>query len=84
MDSLRFLLDAFRGYGPLELVIELSLIWIVIWTILRFLRRSSGADVIRGFAVLVIVFAVVLRLTEDGSDTLARWWWSSSPNSDRR
>ena len=72
MDSLRFLLDAFRGYGPLELVIELSLIWIVIWTILRFLRRSSGAGVIRGFAVLVIVFAVVLRLTEDGSDTLAR------------
>ncbi|MCP4834727.1 MAG: hypothetical protein GY895_08155 [Phycisphaera sp.] len=72
MDGLRSLLDAFRGYGPLELVVELSLIWIVVWSILRFLRRSSGAGVIRGFAVLVIVFAIVLRLTGDENDILAR------------
>ena len=72
MEGFRSLLDAFRGYGPLELVVELSLIWIVVWTILRFLRRSSGAGVIRGFAVLVIVFAIVLRLTGDENDTLAR------------
>ena len=72
MEGFRSLLDAFRGYGPLELVVELSLIWLVVWTILRFLRRSSGAGVIRGFAVLVIVFAIVLRLTGDENDTLAR------------
>ncbi len=72
MEGFRSLLDAFRGYGPFELVVELSLIWLVVWTILRFLRRSSGAGVIRGFAVLVIVFAIVLRLTGDENDTLAR------------
>lgn len=72
MEGFRSLLDAFRGYGPFELAVELSLIWLVVWTILRFLRRSSGAGVIRGFAVLVIVFAIVLRLTGDENDTLAR------------
>jgi diadenylate cyclase len=40
--------------------------------ILRFLRRSSGAGVIRGFAVLVVVVAILLRLTGDASDTLGR------------
>ncbi len=72
MDSLRLLRDVFGGYGPFELFVELALIWVVVWLILRFLRRSSGAGVIRGFAVLIIVFAIVLRLTGDGSDTLAR------------
>lgn len=72
MDGLNALLDSFRGYGPLELALELSLIWLVVWATLRFLRRSSGAGVIRGFAVLIIVFAIVLRLTSDDNDTLAR------------
>ena len=72
MEGLRSLLDAFRGYGPLELVVELSIIWLAVWIILRFLRRSSGAGVIRGFAVLVIVFAIVLWLTGEENDTLAR------------
>lgn len=72
MDVLSPLLDAFRGYGPIELVLELALIWVIVWTVLRFLRRSSGAGVIRGFAVLLVVFAIVLRLTGDGSDTFGR------------
>lgn len=53
-------------------MVELALIWLVVWTILRFLRRSSGAGVIRGFAVLVVVFAIMLRLTGDESDAFAR------------
>ncbi|MHC4246149.1 MAG: hypothetical protein GWP75_10575 [Planctomycetia bacterium] len=74
MDSLRLpaFLDVFRGYEPIELVVELSIIWLVVWMILRFLRRSSGAGVIRGFAVLVVVVAILLRLTGDASDTLGR------------
>ena len=65
-------LDVFRGYEPIELVVELSIIWIVVWLILRFLRRSSGAGVIRGFAVLLVVVAILLRLTGDANDTLGR------------
>ena len=74
MDSLRLpaFFDVFRGYEPIELVVELSIIWLVVWMILRFLRRSSGAGVIRGFAVLVVVVAILLRLTGDASDTLGR------------
>lgn len=74
MDSLRLpaFFDVFRGYEPIELVVELSIIWLVVWMILRFLRRSSGAGVIRGFAVVVVVVAILLRLTGDASDTLGR------------
>ena len=74
MDSLRLpaFFDVFRGYEPIELVVELSIIWLVVWMILRFLRRSSGAGVIRGFAVLVVVVVILLRLTGDASDTLGR------------
>lgn len=53
-------------------MVELSIIWLVVWMILRFLRRSSGAGVIRGFAVLVVVVVILLRLTGDASDTLGR------------
>jgi diadenylate cyclase len=66
------LFDIFRGYEPIELVVELLIIWLVVWMILRFLRRSSGAGVIRGFAVLLVVVAILLRLTGDANDTLGR------------
>lgn len=72
MSTLDSFIDAFRGYGTIELILELTIIWLVVWVILRFLRRSSGAGVIRGFAVLVVVFAIVLRVTDDANDTFGR------------
>ena len=62
MDSLTSLLG-FRGYNPLEVIVELTIIWVVVYLMFRFLRKSSGAGVIRGFAVmmlLVVLLATVL------------------------
>lgn len=44
--------------GPLEVAVELAVIWIVVLVVYRFLRGTRGARVIKGVA-LILVFGVL-------------------------
>jgi len=58
---------------PLQVVIDLVVIWLVVWLIVRFLRGTRGAGVIKGLALLLIVATLGLRVIGRGvvSDRLA-------------
>lgn len=58
---------------PLQVVIDLIVIWVVVWLIVRFLRGTRGAGVIKGLALLLIVATLGLRVIGRGvvSDRLA-------------
>ena len=71
MDSLSSLLG-FRGYNPLEVIVELTIIWVVVYLMFRFLRKSSGAGVIRGFAVMMLLVVLALRLPGDANEVFGR------------
>ena len=71
MDSLTSLLG-FRGYNPLEVIVELTIIWVVVYLMFRFLRKSSGAGVIRGFAVMMLLVVLALRLPGDANEVFGR------------
>jgi diadenylate cyclase len=55
-----------RGYNPVGVVIELALIWAVMWLVWRFLRGTRGARVLKGVGfVLVIALLLISALPQE-------------------
>lgn len=64
-DRLYQLADRIRGYlqqEPLEVLVELAVIWVVVYVILRFLRGTRGAGVIKGMAVVLIIGTLTIQV----------------------
>jgi len=49
-------------YNPVVVAVELLLIGAVVWWVMRFLRGTRGARLVKGVAVLLAVVYVVIRL----------------------
>ncbi len=64
----------FRGYSPWEVALEIGVIWIFVWMIVRFLRNTRGAGAIKGFALVVGLVALAVRVLAQvgGTDTFGR------------
>jgi len=59
------LLQRFEGYlqtEPLQVILELVVIWLVVYAILRFLRGTRGARVIKGLAVIIIIATLTIQM----------------------
>ena len=50
------------SYPPHEVLIELALLWIVIYVIFRFLRGTRGARVMKGLALILIIVTLTSRV----------------------
>lgn len=61
-----------RGYQPLQVVIELAVIWACVYLVFRFLRGTRGAGIIKGFAVLLVMLTLAIRILGQGSDAFGR------------
>ena len=62
----------FRGYPTWELLVELAIIWVCVWLIIRFLQGTRGAGVIKGFAVMIVLLTLFIRLLGESSDAFGR------------
>ena len=56
---------------PLEVFFELAVIWVVVYMIVRFLRGTRGARVIKGMALILIVGTLLVQVL-GGSSTFER------------
>ncbi len=56
----------FRGYNPLEVALEIGVIWAGVWMALRFLRNTRGAGAVKGFALVIGLLALGVRLMGSG------------------
>ncbi len=56
---------------PFELLIELVIIWIVVYATVRFLRGTRGAGVVKGFVVLLVLL-VLLQFLGWGTERFQR------------
>jgi diadenylate cyclase len=54
--------NLFRGYSPWEVVLEIAVIWAFVWAIVRFLKNTRGAGAIKGFALVVGLVALSVRV----------------------
>jgi diadenylate cyclase len=71
------LLRRIEGYlqtEPLEVLVELAVIWIVVYVIFRFLRGTRGARVIKGLALILIIATLAIQVL-GGEQTFERLHW---------
>ena len=70
--SLDNIFNLFRGYPTWEVLVELVVIWICVWLIVRFLQGTRGAGVVKGFAVMIVVLTLLIRLLGETSESFGR------------
>ncbi len=69
LERIQALFGRVRTYSPLEVAVELLLIWFVIWGIVRFAKGTRAAGALRGVFVLVmmlVVATILLRILGGG------------------
>ena len=65
LEAIALYLQRVRTYNPLVVIVELALIGVVVWWVMRFLRGTRGARLVKGFALLLAsVYVVILMLPE--------------------
>jgi diadenylate cyclase len=51
-----------RSYPPHEILLEMAILWVVVYLVFRFLRGTRGARVIKGVAVLLVMTTLVIKV----------------------
>ncbi len=60
------------SYYWYEVVIELAVIWVCVYLIVRFLAGTRGAGVIKGVFILLVVLTLALRVLGEATDAFGR------------
>ncbi len=68
-NSLRQLLNSYQLY---EVIVEMAVIWVCVYLVIRFLRGTRGAGVIKGVIVLLVVVTLLIRLLGQTTDAFGR------------
>lgn len=64
------LVNRLSSYALWEVLVELALIWVIVYAALRFLKGTRAARAIKGLIVVLVLGTLVARVM--GGDTLAR------------
>lgn len=70
LTRLQDLFNRLNAYAGWEVLVELAIIWIVVYAILRFLQGTRAARAIQGLIFILIVGTVIVRVL--GDDSFAR------------
>lgn len=71
-ENLTQLLTRLNNYSKIEVAIELAIIWLVVYIVVRFLRDTGGAGIIKGLALLLIVGTVFVRILAQNGESFQR------------
>ncbi len=71
-ENISQLLTRLNNYSKLEVAIELAIIWLVVYIVVRFLRDTGGAGIIKGLALLLIVGTVFVRVLGQNGESFQR------------
>lgn len=71
-DRIADLLSRLNSYPTWEVVVELAVIWIVVWVIMRFLRGTRAAGALKGLLILLLVGTVLTRVFGSGGESFQR------------
>lgn len=61
MQSLQDLVQRLRAYSPWEVAVELILIWIVVYLIVRFVQGTRAAGALKGLFVVLVIGTIAAR-----------------------
>ncbi len=61
-----------RSYWAIDIIIEIAVIWACVYLVVRFLKGTRGAGIVKGFAFLLVVVTLLIKVLGQGTDTLGR------------
>ena len=67
-DAIQIYLQRLGGYDPVVVVVQLLLIGVVVYMVMRFLRGTRGAGLFKGAALVVGILFVMIRLLPKGEE----------------
>jgi len=62
IDRIQGLLERLPSYSPVVLAIELFLIWIVVYMVVKFVQGTRAAGALKGVLVIMVVLAILARV----------------------
>jgi diadenylate cyclase len=71
-DRLADLLNRLNSYPTWEVAVEIAVIWIVVWVIMRFLRGTRAVGALKGLLILLLVGTVLTRVFGSGGESFQR------------
>jgi len=71
-DRITDLLSRLNSYPSWEVAVELAVIWIVVWVIMRFLRGTRAVGALKGLLILLLVGTVLTRIFGSGGESFQR------------
>ena len=66
LDRLRDLIERLGSYPLWEIGLELVLIWIVVFALVRFIQGTRAAGVLKGLLFVLVIGTLVVRLMSAG------------------
>ncbi len=66
LDRLRDLIERLGSYPSWEIGLELVLIWIVVFALVRFIQGTRAAGVLKGLLLVLVIGTLVVRLMSAG------------------
>lgn len=71
-ERLRELINRVQGYQWYEVALEMAVIWALVYLVFRFLRGTRGARVIKGVALVLIIFTLMIRVLSGDQEQFGR------------
>ena len=60
-----------QGYNPWEVLVQITLIWVVVYFVFRFLRGTRGARVLKGVGLLLMVAMILVAVLGPDASSFA-------------
>ncbi len=61
-----------RSYEWYEIALELAVIWLCVYMVVRFLKGTRGAGVIKGFIILLVLLTLAIQVLGQETDAFGR------------
>ena len=70
--SARWFIDGFLEWFNPQYLIEVFIIYLIIYTFLRFMEGTRGEGILKGIALLMLMFPILLSIFAESFNTLDR------------
>lgn len=71
-DRLNDLLARFASYPLWEVLVELAVIWLVVWAVVRFLRGTRAVGALKGLLMVLLLGTLLTRILGSGGESFQR------------
>lgn len=72
IERLNDMLNRLSSYPPWEVALELAIIWVVVWAIIRFLQGTRAVGALKGLVIVLLIGTLLARVLGSGGESFQR------------